>query len=171
MAKVLMIIGPERFQEIEYNNPKKVLEKNGHTVITCSTQKMCMGHMGNTVTADVLIKEVNTDDYAAIIFVGGPGCHAYFEDKTAHRIANEFFKKGKLTCAICSAPAILANAGILKGKKTTCFPAEIEILKDKEAISTGAPVEKDGNIITASGAPAATAFGETISTTLNNPHQ
>ena len=58
------------------------------------------------------------------------------------------------------APTILANAGLLKGKKAACAqPYNIQI---KGAIATGKNVERDGNIITANGPGAASQFGETI---------
>jgi putative intracellular protease/amidase len=63
------------------------------------------------------------------------------------------------------APTILANAGLLKGKKATCAqPSNIEL---KGAIATGKDVERDGNIVTANGPGASTKFGETIVSVLS----
>jgi len=94
--------------------------------------------------------------------VGGGGASEYFNDKTAQNIANDAVQAGKLLCAICIAPATLANAGVLKGKKATCFSSV-----ESSLVKGGATVEKrdvvqDGKIITANGPGAAKEFAKTI---------
>ncbi|MFH1012581.1 MAG: DJ-1/PfpI family protein [Candidatus Peregrinibacteria bacterium] len=162
MATVLSIIAPQDFQAIEYGNSKAALEAAGHTVVTGCSEPMAIDKQGNQQKVDVLLDEANTDDYDAILFVGGPGCAAYFEDSTAHRLARDFHGAGKLTAAICAAPSILANAGLLEGKTCTCFPSQADHLKSKGARVTGKNVEIDGIIVTGNGPPAAKAFGQAI---------
>ena len=162
MAKILSVISPEGYQDIEYNDSKKALEAKGHTVITASTVEEAHGGYGGTEKADVLLKDVNPDDYDAILFVGGPGCHDYFDDPVAHNLAKAFYNSKKLTTAICAAPSILANAGLLKGVNATCFSSQADNLKKKGANYTGNPVEQDGLIITADGPGSAKSFGEKI---------
>ncbi len=119
MAKILIIIAPEGFQDQEYGDPKAVFETAGHTVVTASTVQEATGKFGSIARVDVLLKDVAPGDYDAVVFVGGPGTPVYFEDPTAHAIAGAFYAAGKLTCAICAAPGILAYAGLLKGKRVT----------------------------------------------------
>jgi protease I len=166
MANVLMVIAPEGYQDIEYETPKEVLENAGHTVKTTSTVENPQGGLGGNAHADFLLNEARADDFDAVVFVGGPGAHLYFNDKTAHNLVKSFYNEGKLTCAICAAPSILANVGILKDKNATSFPSHEENLKNKGANFTGAPVEQDQNVITASGPTAAKAFGEAINQAL-----
>jgi len=64
-----------------------------------------------------LISKINIDNYDAVVFVGGGGATEYFNDSIAHKIVKESIAKGKVLAAICIAPNILANAGVLKGKK------------------------------------------------------
>ncbi len=162
MSNILIIIAPNGYQDIEYEVPKKVLENSGVKTKTACKTEIAKGSLGGTTKADLLLKDVNVDDFDGVIFVGGPGSHEYFDDKQALKIAKEFYEKNKLTCAICAAPSILANAGLLEGKTATCFPAEAENLKSKKANYTGNAVEQDGLIITADGPPSAKAFGEKI---------
>jgi len=61
---------------------------------------------------------------------------------------------------LCLSPVILANAGILKGKKATCWFSVARMIKKKGAIYTGKKVEIDGLIITGNGPSAAKEFGE-----------
>ena len=77
-------------------------------------------------------------------------------------LAQKFYNAGKITAAICIAPVILANAGLLNGKKATSFPSEENALEDKGAAFTGNPVEADGLIVTAEGPKAARDFGKKI---------
>ena len=62
----------------------------------------------------------------------------------------------KPIAAICAAPMVLGKLGLLKGKKATCYPGFEQYLEGAEC--TGAPVERDGNIITGKGPGAAMEF-------------
>jgi len=64
--------------------------------------------------------------------------------------------------AICIAPVTLARAGLLKGRKTTVWSSEAGKLKAAGAVYTGKSLERDGNIITASGPTAAIEFGSQL---------
>jgi protease I len=168
MANILMILAEEGYQDKEYGDPRAVFEREGHRVFTASTQQVAKGKWGGTTNVDVLLNEVNPEDYDVVVFVGGPGSHQYFEDPKAHEIAHAFFEANKLTTAICAGPSILAHAGLLQGKKATCYDSQIENLKSHGAIYTGADVERDGNLITANGPMSAEQFGERIVGALNH---
>ena len=71
-----------------------------------------------------------------------------------------------LLAAICIAPSILANAGLLEGKKVTSYSSEASNIKSKGANYTSRPVEQDGKIITADGPGSAKAFGKAIAEAL-----
>lgn len=170
MAKILMIVAPKNYQDLEYDIPKRILEEAGHQVFTASTAKVAYGYKGNTET-DLNINDADSKDYEALVFVGGSGAHDYFNNTKAHELARDFFNANKLTCAICSSVSVLANASVLKEKKATSYVDESGNLKEKGAIYTGRPVEHDGIIITANGPAAAELFGKTINNALKNPHQ
>jgi protease I len=157
------IIAPKMFRDEEYLEPKRVLEDAGIEVKTASS-KICLasGKLGATAQVDILIKDINVMDYDAVLFVGGPGSHDYFDDPDAHRIAKETVAENKILGGICSAAGILANAEVLKGKKSTIFPGEADLLKAQGGIYTGKGVESDGKIFTADGPKSAKAWGEAI---------
>lgn len=165
--KALMIIAHEQFRDEEYLEPKRVLTENGIEVITASWDLgVAIGKLGAQVEVDINISDVDTEDYDAIIFVGGPGSKKYWDDLTAHRIAKEAIEYKKVLAGICSASIILARAGVLKDKKATCYKGDVEELKKEGAIYTGNPVEQDSLIITADGPGSATSFGIRIVETL-----
>ncbi len=166
MAKVLSIVAPENFQQIEYLESKKALEEQGHEVVMCSTHQMAFDKLDQRYKVDVLLDDVMEDDFDAVMFIGGPGASAHFDDDDFHSIARAFFTANKLTTAICAAPVILARAGLLKGVKSTCWPSHGGDLKAAEAEYTEAHVEKDGLIITADGPDSAYKFGLAVAEAL-----
>ncbi|MFH1452490.1 MAG: DJ-1/PfpI family protein [Armatimonadota bacterium] len=169
MKKILMIIAKNEFRDEEYLVPKEYFEKAGIFVETASTGKgTCLGKLGASVEAQMSIDDVDTSDYDAVVFVGGYGSTVYFNNATAHRIAKDFYNSGKVTSAICIAPMILVNSGILNGKKATVYQSEAENMKNSGVNYTNAPVEVDGNIITANGPDAAASFAESIISVLKS---
>lgn len=158
--RVLMVIASSKFRDEEYEQPRKSLESAGIKVtVASSSLATAEGMLGMKVKPDVLIGEAKESDYDGIVFVGGGGAREYFDSTVAHRLARDFSGHGKLTSAICIAPATLANAGLLKGKKATSFPSSEATLKSQGAIVTGEPVAVDGMIVTAVGPEAAKLFG------------
>ncbi len=166
MAKILSIIAPQNYQDIEYGNSKSTLESAGHTVLTASSTEEAHGVFGGVEKVDLLLDNVNVDDFDVILFVGGGGCYDYFEDPVALKLSQDFFKAGKFTTAICAAPSILANAGLLNDVTATCFPSQADHIQEKGANYTGNPVERDGLIITADSPDSATLFGKKIAQAL-----
>ena len=163
MANILMVVAPDNFRDEELFEPKKVFESAGADVVIASKGvKTARGKLGGAINVDKNIANVHVDDYDAIVFIGGPGASIFFDDGTALGLAKDAYEKGKITAAICIAPSILANAGILKGKKATCFESQQENLRIKGAIYTGDDTTQDGRIITANGPGAATKFGKKI---------
>jgi len=157
-----MIIAPDRFRDEEFQEPKQILETAGHEItVANSTGTESKGMLGMIVKPDTRLDQVNSDEYNAIIFVGGLGTSVYFNDQRALNLAREFNDKKKIVAAICIAPSILANAGILNGKKATSFPSEKNNI-NAVGTYTGSPVERDGNIITGYGPEAAKEFGKKI---------
>lgn len=161
MKTVVMVIAEKVFRDEEYQVPKDILSKAGIKVVTASTTKgEATGKLGLKVKPDILVSQIEVDKIDGLIFIGGGGAEQYFHDPLAHRLAKEAAQKGKVYGAICIAPVILANAGLLKGKRATVFPSRAESLNNCGAIYTGGDVEIDGKLITGSGPEAAKMFGE-----------
>ncbi len=165
--KVVIIIAPENFRDEELLEPKAVLtEKGAEVKVACASLETAGGMLGAEVKPDMLISDIKPEDWDAIILIGGTGASVYWEDFSIHSMLNEAVKQNKIVGAICIAPVTLANAGILSGKKATVYRSEAQKLKDKGAEYTGEGIQRDGNIITASGPPAAKEFGNAIAQAL-----
>jgi len=164
MKPILMVIAPKDFRDEELFETKEELIESGLRTVTASISKgICTGTKNGKTIAEVELKNLDTDNYHAVIFVGGPGSRVYFENPEAHRIAKEMAADQKTVAAICIAPIILAKAGLLKDRSATVHATETETLKKLGAHYTGLALTQDENIITANGPQSARAFGELIS--------
>lgn len=132
--KAVMIIASNNFRDEELLKPREVLEKHGVAVtVASSSLKESTGMLGAKITPDILFSTINVADYDAVIFVGGSGASEYWDNPTAHKIANDANNAKKIVGAICIAPVTLAKAGLLKNKQATTYSSTINDIK-----STGA---------------------------------
>lgn len=165
--RIVMIIPEKDFRDEELIEPMDMLNEQGAAVtIASTTTEIVRGMQGEQIQPDMLVDQIKPEDWDAVVFIGGAGASQYWDDSTAHAIAKGTLDAGKILGAICIAPVTLANAGILQGKKATCWESEAGKLKAKGVEYTGANVERDGKIITAKGPKAATAFGLELSVVL-----
>lgn len=172
MKKVVLFVAQEGFRDEEYLQPKQVLEQNKMIVLTASSKKgVAKGKFGAIANVDISIYDLDSNDIDGLFLVGGPGSFNYFEDKKIHKLLSEMYNNGKIIGAICAAPAILAYAGLLKGKNATSYEGVKEILIQNGANYTGKSVEVDQNIITADGPTSAVQFGLKIVELLNKNAQ
>ena len=160
---VIFIVAQNNFRDEELLVPQRVLESRKiRTAVAARTREKAIGKLGAEVRPEYTLADIKANDFDGIVFVGGPGAMSYFEDDGAWGLARSFAAAKKIVGAICIAPTILANAGLLMGRKVTAFYSEEETLKRRGAEFTGMSVEVDGNFITASGPEAAQEFGEKI---------
>ena len=167
--KALLVVAQNGFQPVEYAHTRAELEKAGILVSVASPQKgKATASNGTIIETDFAIKEINIDDFDALVIIGGPGARADLSGlPELTNLIKSAYQKQKIVAAICISPTLLAEAEILKGKKATVWSIPtnkigVEILTQHEAEYTGNPVEVDGNIITANGPQAAREFGKKI---------
>ncbi len=168
MKKVVMVIPEDAYRDEELNLSMLILKNNGAEVkIASTTLKQVKGMLGAFAQPDILLQDTDALKFDALVFIGGMGTEQYWNNPLAQQLAINAFNNNRIVAAICIAPVILANAGILKGKRATVSPSEAALLTAKGAKYTGRPVERDGNIITASGPSATTDFANEIVKALN----
>jgi protease I len=159
--KIVLIIAHSNFRDEEFTIPKAIFEKNGYLVtVASSSLSESTGMLGLKVKPTILINKITVSKFDAVIFVGGTGSKEYFTNKRALKLAKDAFTQGKIIAAICLAPIILANAGLLTGKNATCNDSKY--IQTKGAHYTNKLVEQDGNIITGIGPEASEEFAKTI---------
>ncbi len=166
MIKVSVLLA-DGFEEIEALTIVDLLRRAQIYVDTVSITDdyMVYGSHGINVQAEEIFKETDFSDSDMIVLPGGmPGTTNLSEHKGVQSIVKEFAKNGKYVAAICAAPKVLGELGLLKGKKITCYPTvEKEI---KGAAFTHTPVAADNNIITGRAAGSAIEFALMLIETL-----
>jgi protease I len=156
----LIILANHDFRDEEYLETYQALRDAGvETKIAANSNEDCRGVTGTTVSVDYTFDEIDPIQYSAIVLIGGVGIQGYLHDDSLHKVVKDFMANGKIVAAICWAPAILANAGVLSGKKATVWQGASEDLDKGGAEYTAEAITVDGNIITANGPDAASQFG------------
>ena len=161
--KTIFVFFAEGFEEIEALTPVDVLRRAGLPVQTVSVmdEQVVAGAHGVPVLADKMFAEINPEDAEMILLPGGlPGATNLDAHEGLSRMILDFAAAEKPLAAICAAPLVLGNRGLLQGKKATCYPGFETYLQGAEY--TAALVEKDGNIITGKGPGAAMEFAFAI---------
>ena len=152
---VYIVLG-KGFEEAEAIIPCDLLRRAGVDVRFAGIGGLDIeGGHGITVRADCLTEEIELENLEMIVLPGGLGGVASIRSsETAMDAVAAAYEKGCYVAAICAAPVILAELGILEEKNATCYPG-------MEAEMTGAfmnsrPAVADGKVIT--GMAAGTAF-------------
>lgn len=153
--KVLIPLA-EGFEEIEAVTIIDTLRRAEIDAVTASLQnKTVTGSHGITLTADTILND--SDKYDAVVLPGGmPGSVNLRNDHRLINIIKQVNSSGGLTAAICAAPLVLSEAGVLKGKKYTCYPGHENSIKEGEHIDK--LVVADGTVITGKGAGCSLLF-------------
>ena len=126
-------------------------------LVSINASKCVTGAHGIKVCTDLHINDVNKEKITAFVLPGGmPGTVNLRKSPEVCDILKYCYEKNILIGAICAAPSVLGELGMLKGKKATCFPGFEDKLEGAEF--TSEKVVKDGNIITAKGAGCAHDF-------------
>lgn len=130
-------------------------------MISVSGKKEVTGAHNITFKTDIPAEFIDYDMLDGIILPGGmPGTINLSKNEYVQKTIASFAKEGKLVAAICAAPSVLGEAGLLEGKKATCYPSFEEKLLGAQYVNDA--VVCDGNIITSRGMGTAIAFALAI---------
>ena len=163
MMKTIFVFLADGFEEIEAITPIDVLRRAGLNVQTVSVmdKQTVSGAHGIPVVADKMFANIHLEDAEMLLLPGGlPGATNLDAHQGLSDMIMTFASEGKALAAICAAPLVFGNRGLLQGKKATCYPGFESYLTGAEY--TAALVEKDDNFITAKGPGAAMDFAFAI---------
>jgi 4-methyl-5(b-hydroxyethyl)-thiazole monophosphate biosynthesis len=157
MKRVLCVL-ENGVEETELVAPVDVLRRAEIDVVMASFsgELEVTGKQGIVLKADELIYEVDAGSFDALFLPGGPAVMSLRADGRATELAKQFAAEGKLVAAICAAPLLLKDAGLLEGRRYTAHDSVwgelTEALGDERVVV-------DGNIITSRGPGTALDFG------------
>ncbi|MCY7292641.1 MAG: type 1 glutamine amidotransferase [Ferruginibacter sp.] len=151
--KKVAILTDNGFEEVELTSPKKALEDAGATVHIISQQKTIKGwihdHWGIEINADVNLADANPEDYDALMLPGGVmNPDKMRTEKDYINFAQYFLETGKPLAAICHAPQLLIETGMLAERNMTSYPSLKTDLKNAGVIWEDKEVVTDKGLVT-----------------------
>jgi protease I len=165
-----LLILAQGFDATEYQSTQRPLRNAGYTIVVAGpSEEQVSTLMANAdwlhVQPDVTLEDVQVEDYDGVVFIGGDGATVHYASHPeAHRVAQEALAQGKVIAAICIAPVILANAGVLEGKTATVWdpPSTCHILEQGGATCVDELVHRDGLVVTAREPASSRSFARAI---------
>ena len=122
MKKRVLCLLSDGFEEIEMVTPVDLLRRAGVEVVIASLHgKIATGRGGIRIEADALLAELDPSSFDLLFIPGGPGVGDLRSDGRAAALATDFAAAGKPVAAICAAPLVLMDAGLLEGKRFTAY--------------------------------------------------
>lgn len=170
MKPVLVLMAPG-FEEIELTAPIDILRRLEIPVVSAGVKGRCVeGAHGMAMMAEMLMVDVNAEDYSGIILPGGPASWLLRDTPGVLSLVRAMHKAEKLVAAICAAPIALEAAGVLAGRRVTCYPGvEGDLQSAAEVVAE--PAVTDGLLVTGRGPGAALEFGFALGAALGKAEQ
>lgn len=145
-------------EELEAVTIIDILRRAGIDVVSAGldAQPVCASR-GTVLIPDVTLDAALDHDYDMVVLPGGlPGTTHLRNDARILDFVKRMARQGKYVAAICAAPSVLAAAGLLDGKRATCYPTCLDEFS-RVNLQTAAVVE-DGKLITSRGPGTAMDF-------------
>ena len=144
-----LMISADNFEDSELLVPYYRLKEAGVEVAVASlSRRAIVGKHGYNVAVDTTLDEVDADDYGILILPGGAAPAVVRKEPKALEIARNFFAHSKPVAAICHGPQILVSAGLLRGRRATCYTSVADELKQAGALYEDREVVVDANLVT-----------------------
>ncbi|MCP1728110.1 4-methyl-5(b-hydroxyethyl)-thiazole monophosphate biosynthesis [Natronospira proteinivora] len=160
MSKRILVPLAEGCEELEAVTIIDLLRRAELDVTIASLDATAVtGNHGIRLGVDMGLDEALNLDYDMVVLPGGmPGAGHLQEDERIMTLLKKMAESKKFTGAICAAPKVLAEAGLLKGKKATSFPGFLDDSADQVGDYVEESVVQDGKVITSRGPGTAMDF-------------
>lgn len=147
--KRVLVISAEQFEDTELLVPYYRLREAGMEVTVASLKKAPItGKHGYRVDVDIAVEDVEPRDYDALVLPGGKAPAALRKDEKVLEAARHFFEAKKPVAAICHGPQVLISAGLMKGRRATCYGSVKGELEKSGARYEDREVVVDENLVT-----------------------
>lgn len=145
----VLILSADNFEDSELLVPYyRFLEEEFVVDVASMNKGKIKGKHGYEVEVDKTLEEVDPDGYDLLLLPGGKAPEAVRKQPAALEIARSFFSGGKPVAAICHGPQTLITAGLLKGRRATCYRSVAPEMKEAGAHYEDSEVVVDGNLVT-----------------------
>lgn len=161
---VLVVVPPADYAEQTLRHARSSLYNVhvGTFSVSSNHSDLIKGRLQDEFMTDGDIAAATMEPYSGVIFVGGEGALQLAQDEHALRLAREAAAAKKMIGAWGHATAVLARAGILKGRKVTGDPSVRDQVLAAGGKFTGRQLEHDGDLVTALDEAVGIRFGKTL---------
>jgi len=144
-----LIISADNFEDSELLYPYYRLQEEGIETDLASLKKgPIKGKHGYEVEANKALSEIDPDKYDILILPGGKAPETVRKDENALKIAKRFFQQNKPVAAVCHGPQTLISAGLMKGRRATCYKSVAPEMKEAGVLYEDKEVVIDKNLVT-----------------------
>jgi len=149
-GKRIAILVDQIYQDLEVWYPYYRLREAGAEVVTVAAKagETYTGKYGYPLVADRSYEQVSASDFDGVVIPGGYAPDHIRRHAKANQFVREMDAQGKLVAAICHAGWVLISAGVLKGRRVTCFFAIKDDVINAGALYQDAEVVVDRNLVT-----------------------
>ena len=149
-GKKIAVFVDNAYQEMELWYPYYRFQEAGASCVLVGAEngKTYTSKLGYPATAQRSYDEVNAGDFDGVIVPGGYAPDHIRRHARANQFVKEMNAQGKLVASICHGPWVLCSAGILKGRRVTCFFAIKDDVVNAGARYEDAEVVVDQNLVT-----------------------
>jgi len=153
-GKRVAILATDGVEEVELTAPRKALDQAGARTSLVSPKRDKVkawqhDNWGSELVVDVPLREARVDDFDALLLPGGVmNPDRLRMDENAVRFVKAFFQAGKPVAAICHAPWMLAEAGVVDGRMLTSWPSLQTDLRNAGADWVDREVVNDAGLVT-----------------------
>lgn len=125
----IAILATNGFEQSELEVPRDKLRSAGATVHVVtpdgeSIRGWDKADWGATVEADRAVSEVDVSDYDALVLPGGQiNPDLLRVNEAAVALVRDFVREGRIVAAVCHAPWLLIEAGVVEGRDMTSYPS------------------------------------------------
>jgi protease I len=178
MPKTILMLVGDFVEDYEVMVPFQALQAVGHTVHAICPGKKAGDKVrtaihdfegdqtytekrGHDFALNAAFAEVNPNRYDALVIAGGRAPEYLRLNDKVLGLVRHFFEEEKPVAAICHGPQILTAAGVIKGRKVSCYPAVAPEVRLAGAEYADIPIDgavTDGNLVTAPAWPAHPAW-------------
>ncbi|MBX7211787.1 MAG: DJ-1/PfpI family protein [Verrucomicrobiaceae bacterium] len=158
MTKRVLCIITDGFEEIETVAPVDLLRRAGAEVVVAAIGDgiHVTGRCHITMHADARLDDVKDQHFDMLLIPGGPHVAALRADGRAAALAKSYAAAGRPVAAICAAPTVLKDAGLLEGRRHT---SHVGVAEELPARIADEHVVEDRGVITSMGAGTSVEFG------------
>ena len=144
-----LIVSADHFEDSELLYPFYRLQEEGLQVDIASIARgKINGKHGYEIVVDKALRDVDPNDYDLLVLPGGKAPTKLRKEPAAVAIAQDFMRSNKPVAAICHGPQILITAGVLQGRRATCYHSVAEELQEAGALYEDKEVVVDGKLVT-----------------------